>query len=113
MRPSIFVWTTFLALALQLPQSAHGQAGGREVASAPEAETDRLTAQVTVDGRALFRVRGFSAYPAKELAEGIAKRIVAIANDPAVAPGSLHKVEEEQATNILAADRIWPSPTPM
>ena len=107
MRASIVCLGNFFgAGALQLPQSAHGQAGGREVASAPEAETDRLTAQVTVDGRALFRVRGFSAYPAEERAEGIAKRIVTIANDPAVAPGSLHTVEEEHATNILAGDRI-------
>ena len=98
---------SFLALvALQFPQLAHGQARGREVASTPEAEADRPTAQVTVDGRALFRVRGFSAYPAEERAEGIAKRIVAIANDPAVAPGSLQAVEADHATNVLAGDRI-------
>jgi small-conductance mechanosensitive channel len=107
MRARTFVWAAFLALvALQFPQLAHGQAGGREVASAPEAEANRPTAQVIVDGRALFRVRGFSAYPAEERAEGIAKRIVAIANDPAVAPGSLQAVEADHATNILAGDRV-------
>ena len=78
----MFVWVTFLALqALQLPQSAHGQAGGREVASTLEAEADRLTAPVTLDGRALFRVRGFSAFPAAERAAAISKRIMAIADD--------------------------------
>ena len=107
MRARMFVWATFLVLAeLQFSQSAHGQAGGREGASGPEAEADRPTAFVTVDGRALFRVRGFSAFPAKERAEAIAKRIVAIANDATVSPDSLRAVEAEQVTNILAGDRI-------
>jgi small-conductance mechanosensitive channel len=103
----MFVWAVFLALgALQLSQSAHGQAGGREAASTPDAEADRPTAVVILDGRALFRVRGFSAFPAEERAAAIAKRIVAIANDATVSPGSLHAVEAEQVTNILAGDRI-------
>src|SRR6188474_1997234 len=107
MRARTFVWATFLVLAaLQFSQSAHGQAGGREGASGVEAEADRPTAFVTVDGRALFRVRGFSAFPAKERAEAIAKRIVAIANDATVSPDSLRAVEAEQVTNILAGDRI-------
>ena len=107
MRARTFVWAAFLALgALQLSQPAHGQAGGREGASGPEAEAERPTAVVTLDGRALFRVRGFSAYPAQERAEAIAKRIVAIANDATVSPGSLRAVEAEHATNILAGDRV-------
>ena len=107
MRARMLVWATCLALAaLQLPQSAHGQDGGREVASAPEAEADRLTASVNLDSRALFRVRGFSAFPAAERAGAISKRIMTIANDPAVAPGSLQAVEADQVTNILAGDRI-------
>ena len=107
MRARTFVWAAFLALgALQFSQPAHGQAGGREGASGPEAEAERPTAVVTLDGRALFRVRGFSAYPAQERAEAIAKRIVAIANDATVSPGSLRAVEAEHATNILAGDRV-------
>jgi len=107
MRARTLVWAAFLALvALQFPQLTHGQGKGREVASAPEAEADRPTASVTLDGRALFRVRGFSAYPAQERAEAIAKRIIAIANDAAISPGSLQAVEGDHVTNILAGDRI-------
>ena len=101
----MLVWA-FLTLApLQFTQSAHGQAGGREVASTLEAEADRLTAPVTLDGRALFRVRGFSAFPAAERAATISKRIMAIADDAAISPGSLQAVEADQVTNILAGDR--------
>ncbi|HEU0006721.1 MAG TPA: mechanosensitive ion channel family protein [Terriglobia bacterium] len=109
MRARTFVWAAFLALAgLQLSQSAHGQAGGKEGGSGPEAQADRPTAFVTVDGRALFRVVGVSAYPAEKRAEAIAKRIMEIANDPSVSTDSLRaaEVEAEQVTNILAGDRF-------
>jgi small-conductance mechanosensitive channel len=107
MRARTFVWAAFLSLAaLQFPQSAHGQTGGKETAAGPE--VDRPTAFVTVDGHALFRVVGVSAYPAEKRAEAIAKRIVEIANDPAVSTESLRsvEVEAEQVTNILAGDRV-------
>ena len=109
MRTRTLVWAAFLALAaLQSPQSAHGQTGGKEAASGLEAEADRPTAFVIVDGRALFRVVGVSAYPAEKRAEAIGKRIVAIASDPAVSTDSLRavEVEAEQFTNILAGDRF-------
>jgi len=109
MRARTFVWATVLALAaLQIQQSVHAQAGGREGASGPDAVADRPTAFVTVDGHALFRVVGVSAYPAEKRAEAIARRIVAIANDPAVSTDSLRavEVEAEQVTNILADNRF-------
>ena len=48
----------------------------------------------------------FQPYPAAERAEGIAKRIMAIADEAAISPGSLQAVEADQVTNILAGDRI-------
>jgi small-conductance mechanosensitive channel len=109
MRATTLVWAAILALsALQFPQSANAQAGGRETASGSHAEADRPTADVTVDGRVLFRVVGVSAFPAEKRAEGIANRIVEIASDPAVSTDSLRavEVEAELVTKILAGDRL-------
>jgi len=99
MKVTTLACTALLALAaLPLSQPARGQAGGKE------AEADRPTAFVTVDGRSLFRVRGVTAYPAEQRAEAIAKRIVEIAGDAAISPDSLRAVEADQVTNILAGD---------
>jgi small-conductance mechanosensitive channel len=60
----------------------------QEAAPSPPPEPTR-TAPVTVDGVALFRVRGISSYPAGERAAAIAGRIVAAARDPAIAPDAI------------------------
>ena len=56
--------------------------------SAPgvESETEARYAPVTLDGHRLFRVYGFSGYPAAQRAQKISERIVAVADDSAVSP---------------------------
>jgi small-conductance mechanosensitive channel len=51
-------------------------------------------------------VRGIPAYPAKERAKTIGKRIEAIAADPSVAADSLRVVEMTDRTGIIAGDRF-------
>jgi small-conductance mechanosensitive channel len=63
-------------------------------------------APVTVDGEVLFQVRGIPAYPAKERAQTIRKRIEAIAADHSVAAESLRVVEMEDRTRIMAGDSL-------
>jgi small-conductance mechanosensitive channel len=63
-------------------------------------------APVTIDGRILFQVRGVSAFPAVERAEGIAGRIRAVAADPSIPSSSLRLAETEHSTDILAGDNL-------
>lgn len=62
-------------------------------------------AEVAIDGRTLFRVRGTMAYPATSRAQAITERIVALAADPAVQTDSLRVVETETGSTIFAGER--------
>jgi Mechanosensitive ion channel len=66
------------------------------------AESER--APVMLDGQVLFQVRGLPAYPAKERAQAMSKRIEAIAADQSVATESLRVLEMEDRTRIMAGD---------
>ena len=63
-------------------------------------------ATVTLEGVPLFKVRGFSGYPAEQRAPEISRRIEAIAADRSVPVESLRTVELEDRTRIMAGDRI-------
>jgi small-conductance mechanosensitive channel len=67
---------------------------------------DVAVAPVELDGSALFTVRGVSSLPAAERARVIQERLVSIASDPAISIDSLHLVELDNATRIMAADRL-------
>ncbi|MDC4203218.1 MAG: hypothetical protein MPW17_03090 [Candidatus Manganitrophus sp.] len=83
-----FVWTALLLLVLS--GCAH-PSWAEENRSAPAPSESDATATVErapvmLDGEVLFEVRGVTAYPAKERAREIAKRIRAIAADPTISP---------------------------
>ena len=63
------------------------------------------SAPVIIDGRPLFRVRGVTAFPASQRARAIEDRIRALADDQTVSASSLHLVETEHSTDILAGDK--------
>ena len=73
----------------------------------PEAET--RTAPVTVDGRALFNVRGITAYPAEKRAAAIESRIIAAAEDEGLSTAQLRTVESERSTDVLAGQQVLTS----
>jgi small-conductance mechanosensitive channel len=60
---------------------------------------------VIIDGRLLFRVRGVTAFPAVQRARGIEDRIRALAEDQTASASSLHLVEAEHSTDIVAGDQ--------
>ena len=96
----------FAALMLYAPL-----AGAEEKPSHPgaapgvEAEAEDTYAAVTLDGETLFRVRGYSAYPAARRAQMISERIAAIAADRSVSPDSLAVIEEADRSRIVAGNQ--------
>jgi small-conductance mechanosensitive channel len=102
----------FLALLWAQAVSFVGNAAAATPAGEPSAaatDVDRLDADwaaVTLDGAALFEVRGLPAYPAKERAAVISRRIKEVAADEAVALDSLRIAELQDRTRIAAGDRL-------
>lgn len=70
------------------------------------AEKPQPTAPVSIDGNVLFEVRGVSAYPAAQRARAITERITALAADPSQSVDSLHLVETEHSTDIVAGNQV-------
>jgi small-conductance mechanosensitive channel len=99
---------TLTALVVRDAGAATTQGRGNVSATDPTdidaAESER--AAVKLDGEVLFQVRGVPAYPAKERAQAISKRIEAIAADRSVAAESLRVDEMEDRTMIMAGDSL-------
>lgn len=108
----VLVLTTILGmlaiLVVQHARAATTATGGNVSATVPSGidavEYDR--AAVIVDGEVLFYVRGIPAYPAKERAQAISKRIEAIAADQSVTVESLRVLEMEDRTRIMSGDGL-------
>jgi small-conductance mechanosensitive channel len=87
-------------------------ASAQEPPAAPEAldlamlERGTPTAPVMVDGAAILRVRGISAFPADQRAKVIADRIRDIARNPAIRPDALRVQETSVSTQILADSQL-------
>ena len=93
---SIFLLLTILsgwsiAAPSEAPQSFQP---GQEIETAP----------VVIDHMTLFWVRGIKAYPAKERAQNISKRIEQVASDQSIQIGSLTSVEADDRTNLMAGN---------
>ncbi|WP_298832367.1 mechanosensitive ion channel domain-containing protein [uncultured Piscinibacter sp.] len=94
-----------LLIALVLFLTAVGPAAAApEVAATPPAKVQE-SAEVVIDGRALFAVIGVPAYPAKVRARTYTERIQAIAEDRGFPVEQLRTEEEKEQTWILAGDR--------
>ena len=94
-----------LKMACCLTLGLSGLAAAAEEPAAPlqaESVLAEHTAPVVVDGVPLFRVRGIAAYPAEKRAEGIAERIVALAEDRTLSKEALRLEEEPGVTRIMA-----------
>lgn len=97
---AMLVWTA------AAPTPAAGAAGASPPPSEAEKETEYARAVVTLDGEALFPVRGVMAFPAEKRAQAISGRIRAIAADRSVPVDALRVVETEHGSDILAGDRF-------
>ena len=94
-----------LAALLLLSPIATAQTSTAVSAPGVESETEARYAPVTLDGHRLFRVYGFSGYPAAQRAQKISERIVAVADDSAVSPDSLAVIDEGDVSRIVAGDQ--------
>lgn len=92
------------AAALYSPPPAWAQGGGDGEVEGREGAAV-ATADVEVDGEALFRVRGVTAYPAQARARAIAARIVSVARDSSVKPEDVTVVESDGRVYIAAGER--------
>lgn len=75
-------------------------------APAPEAEASVDAAAVTLDGEALFQVRGMAGYSAEERAKAIAARIEKVAVNQQISTGAISVVALADRTNILAGETL-------
>jgi small-conductance mechanosensitive channel len=96
----------FLLATVPAPAQEPPAAAQEPPAAAVEAEGKVDMAPVVVDGVRLFRVRGIRSVPARERADTIAGRIVAIAEDPSIGPQSLRVQESAIASQIVAGSRL-------
>jgi small-conductance mechanosensitive channel len=99
--------TCVVALGLGAPCAAgQGQSTADGSAAADETGPVQQAAPVVVDGVALFRVTGVSAFPAEKRASGIADRIRAVAGNRACAPQALRMEEAPIGTRILCGEQL-------
>ena len=97
-----------LLLLVMLTAAVNGSVAVERVGSPPaddHPDAEIETAPVEVDGRVLFRVRGWTSFSAKMRAAAIAGRIERIAGDPAVPAGSVQVVDAEDYSSIMAGER--------
>lgn len=111
-RPTTAIVACILMLALLVPGAwAQDKAAATGESTLPitsdiDATTDVARAAVTLDGEALFRVRGVTAYPAERRALTISGRIEASAADRSMSIDALRVVEAEDQSNLFAGDRF-------
>jgi small-conductance mechanosensitive channel len=91
-----------LAALLASPPARGAQQEGEKSKPVPGEEHELPSASVEVDGRALFRVRGTTSFPADKRAQAIADRIKALAARPDFKADDLSAVESEIGTAIQA-----------
>jgi len=95
--------SSFLSLS---PAKSFAATGAAPPPSDVEAEAEYARAAVTLDGEALFSVRGIQAYPAEKRAKAVGDRIRAVAADRAAPIESLRVVEKPYGSDILAGGRF-------
>ena len=98
-----------LSIAAAKPAGAAGAATRGNTSQIDGSGIDGLEdelADVTLDGRVLFSVRGWPAYPAEERARTIRRRIEEIAADPSIVLDSLRTIEMQDRTKIMAGDHL-------
>jgi small-conductance mechanosensitive channel len=101
-----FAAMAVLLAACLLASQTQAQAPGQGAAPAQPAGVAQPfdTAQVIVDGKALFPVRGIAAYPARERALEIRRKIIEVAQNEEFDVAGLSILEEADHTAIMAGE---------
>jgi small-conductance mechanosensitive channel len=98
---SVLLW---LALVLSFANAAAQPTNAQP--PSPEDGDEVQVAPVKLDGKALFRVRGVSAYPAQERAQLIARHIESVARDRGFYAKDLKVNETPFSTQIVAGNAV-------
>lgn len=69
-----------------------------------DASTDAVS-WVRIDGRPVIGLRGVPSYPSQRRATDVKNRILAVANDPTIAPASIHVVHGPNSADVVAGSR--------
>ena len=105
-RASMLLTVLALALGGGIPvfgqESPNAVAASRDAVAADEDSNGVLWADVVIDGKALFSVRGVRAYPAERRAEEIENRIKAVAGNSKIGANSLTLEDHPEGTWIVA-----------
>ena len=105
-RTSILLTVLALVLGAGIPvfgqQSSNAVAASRDPAAADADDNDMPQADVVIDGKTLFSVRGVRAHPAERRAEEIEDRIEAVAGNSKIAANSLTLEDHPEGTWIMA-----------
>ena len=105
-RASILLTVLALAPGRGIPvfgqESSNAVAASRDAAAADEDNNGLLQADVVIDGKALFSVRGVRAHPAERRAEEIENRIKAVAGNSKIDANSLTLEDHPEGTWIMA-----------
>ena len=103
---SILLTIVALALGGGIPvfgqESPNAVAANRDAAAADEDNNDLPQADVVIDGKTLFSVRGVRAHPAERRAEEIENRIEAVAGNSKIGANSLTLEDHPEGTWIVA-----------
>jgi small-conductance mechanosensitive channel len=96
----------FVAALLMVPfvSAVKAEPVSEEAIEVPE-QPAVPTANVVLDGKVLFPVRGASAYPAEQRARVIVERIVSLAKEPTFKVEDLQVAESQTFSEIKAGDR--------
>ncbi len=105
-RASILLTAVALALGGSLPvfgqESQNTAAASKNAAAAAEDDNDLRQADVVIDGKMLFSVRGVQAHPAERRAGEIENRIEAVAGNSKIGANSLTLEDHPEGTWIMA-----------
>ena len=97
----------FIGICLFLSLIISQFSSAQQTSETPVINTSSIElAPVMIDDVVVFRVRGVEAFPAKERAQVISKRIKDIASDPTIKIDSIVAIEAEHTTDIYAGDRF-------
>lgn len=82
------------------PAIAQQSTGPPEAAPSPDS-----ISWVRIDGRPVIGLRGISTYPAQRRAAEVQERIIAVADDPTIAPAALQVVPRPASADVVAGSR--------
>lgn len=97
---SSFLIACTLAVPMAIAQESPGSASLPSAAPAPVS-----ISWVRIDGRPVIGLRGIPSYSSQRRAADVKNRIIAVANDPTIAPAAIQVVHGRASADVMAGSR--------